>query len=56
MTTTTYKTYIIQTIGNSSFINKDGQLIGATYSDEGKNNSIEKAKKRIDNGKVNLIK
>ena len=52
----TYKSYQLQTNENSTMIYKDGKLVGATYTDEGKNNSEIKAIERIDKGMVNYIK
>lgn len=42
------------TQGNS-YIYKDGELKGCTHTDDNKNNSEQKAKLRIDSGKLNLL-
>lgn len=50
-----YKGYKIEVCENESYIYLNGALMGCTYTDDNKNNSEEKAKKRIDNNKINLL-
>jgi len=50
-----YKGYILQTINGSTYIYKGSELMGCAHSDLKLNNSEEKAKVRIDKGKVNTI-
>lgn len=51
-----YKGYAIQTINGRSYIyGEDEQLKGCTRTDDGKENSAQKAKDRIDAGKVNML-
>ena len=54
-TTMKYKNYILKTTNGSTFIYKDSELMGCTHSDFKSGNSVEKAKVRIDKGKVNMI-
>ncbi len=54
-TTMKYKGYTLETINGSTYIYKDNDLKGCTHSDLKLNNSEEKAKIRIDKGKVKLI-
>ena len=53
---TIYKSYTIETINGSTYIYKNNTLMGCTHSDLKLNNSEDKAKIRIDNNKVNLLK
>ena len=52
---TSYKNYEIETTNGSSFIYLDGILKGCTHSDLKLNNSELKAKKRIDDNKLNMV-
>lgn len=51
-----YKGYTLETVNGSTYIYKGSELMGCTHSDLKLDNSVEKAKVRIDNGKVNMIK
>lgn len=56
MKTAEYKGYKIKTdINGDSYIYRNNILKGCTHSDDNKNNSEKKAKKRIDNNKVNML-
>jgi hypothetical protein len=50
-----YKGYTLETVNGSTYIYKGSELKGCTHSDLKLDNSVEKAKVRIDNGKVNMI-
>jgi len=50
-----YKQYTIKTTGNESYIYEGSTLRGCTFSDHNKNNSEEKAKKRIDENRINNL-
>jgi len=50
-----YKGYTLQTVNGSTYIYKDNELKGCTHSDLRLDNSEDKAKIRIDSGKLKLI-
>lgn len=51
-----YKGYQMEIINGSAYIYKDSILLGCCHTDINKENSLEKAKTRIDSGKINSLK
>jgi hypothetical protein len=56
MKTTNYKGFEIRSNGTDAHIYLNGEVIGGSTADYGKNNEVEKAIAKIDSGRYNQIR